>query len=114
MKFCNKCEEIKELRYFYSRTDKYGRVRYGYTCKSCLGVKNPERITKQKTIEVKPTKKEIKSFVKEMSDKGGYFDFVDSLRLIDLFTRQNGIVFTNFSIEDELMYMWEELKSGKN
>jgi hypothetical protein len=27
-----------------------------------------------------------------------------------MFTRQNGIVFTTLSMENELMYMWEELK----
>jgi len=110
MKVCKKCEEQRELKYFYCRRDKHGREKHTNICKWCLGVKNPDRKHKFKTEDKKPSKNEMMAFIDEMSKKHGYFDFVDCLRLVDIFTRQNGIVFTTLSMEDELMWMWEELK----
>jgi hypothetical protein len=110
MKICNKCEQQRELKYFYCKRDKHGREKYINICKWCLGVKNPDKKLKFKTEDKKPSKKEMMDFIDEMNYKSGYFDFVDCLRLVDIFTRQNGIVHTTLSTEHELMYMWEELK----
>lgn len=110
-RLCKKCGVEKELRYFYKRkNNKYSVEKATGSCKHCLGIKNPDKITTQKTTEVKPTKKQLSAFIREMEAKRGQFDFVDSLRLINIFTQQYGIVFTNFTIEEELMYMWEKLK----
>lgn len=110
MRLCKKCGVEKELKYFYKRKNKYDIEKPTGSCKSCLGIKNPDKITTHKTIEEKPTKKQLSAFIREMEAKRGQFDFVDSLRLINIFTQQYGIVFTNFTIEEELMYMWEKLK----
>ena len=110
MKACKRCSRELDLRFYYSRRDKVGKERYDNICKYCLGIKNPEKIRPKDNKEEKPSVKELMAFIDEMKRKNGYFDFIDSLRLVDIFTRQNGIVFTTFSIEDELVWMWEELK----
>jgi len=111
-RLCKKCGVEKDLQYFYKRrNNKHCIEKATGSCKHCLGIKNPDKITFNKTIEVKPTKKELSAFVHEMEIKLGHFDFVDSLRLINIFTQQYGLVFTSFSIEEELMYMWEKLKN---
>jgi|688.fasta_scaffold87208_7 hypothetical protein len=109
-KVCKICDKDLPLHLFYQIKDVYGNVRHRARCKICLGIKKFDKITVKKTPDVLPKKSEVKSFIDEMNNKGGQFDFVDSLRLVDIFTRQYGIVWTNFSIEDELLYMWERMK----
>ena len=110
---CKKCLDLKEEKYFYKNKDNT----YKKTCKWCLGVKNPDKKNKKRIIKYtidtkKPSKKELVSFINEMNYKCGYFDFLDCLRLVDIFTRKNGIISTKLSMEDELMYMWLELKKS--
>lgn len=110
-KVCKVCDNILPIHHFYYNKGGDGKYRYSARCKSCLGIKNPDKVVRQHTkAEKQPTKKEINRFIDEMKKKSSYFDFVDSLRLIDIFTRQFGIVFTSLPVEQELLYMWESIK----
>lgn len=107
---CKKCDRLLDTKYFYFRRNEFGKVKYIPRCKACYGVKNPDKVRTTLPPEEKPKKKEVSSFINEMEIKGGSFDFVDSLRLVDIFTRQFGIINTSFTVEEELMYMWEKMK----
>jgi len=49
-------------------------------------------------------------FVEKVNKQSGWIDTLDAFCLIHFFTERFGVVYTELSIEDELMYMWERLK----
>jgi hypothetical protein len=55
-----------------------------------------------------------KDFIEKVKRQGGWVDIVDVYRLIDLYTERFGILFTELSIEDELMYMWIKIQEVDN
>jgi len=122
--FCKKCERYLDRKYFYSKIVylKGGRNKIGglekrvliKPCKFCHGTKKSgERVAYPPNEKEKPLKKEINAFIKDMKSKSGYFDFIDCLRLIDIYTRQFGVVWTTMLPEDEMLLMWEKLKQLK-
>lgn len=110
---CKNCKKELEKKYFYTRKDKHDRDKIIKRCKWCYGVKNPEKVRVYVPSDEKPEKIEIIKFITEMNNKKANFNFVDSLRLIDIFTRQYGVIYTSLPVEDELMYMWEKMKELK-
>lgn len=58
---------------------------------------------------------EIRLFINRVNNNSGYVDFVDAFRLISYYIDVFGIKYMDrFSIEDELMYYYEQLKSFIN
>lgn len=52
-----------------------------------------------------------KEFIDKVNKQRGWVDTVDAFLLVHFFTQRFGIIYTDLSIEDELIYMWEKLKS---
>lgn len=57
---------------------------------------------------------EEKEFIEDVKRKSGYIDYIDAFKLIHLFTEKYGVIYTELSIEDELIYMWIKLQENNN
>lgn len=114
MKKCSNCKFELDEMFFYGRKRADGKYKADGKCKFCLGVKNPYKRSKKKPIykdEPEPSSRELNDFIIEMKRKNAQFSFVDCLRLVDLFVRKEGVIFTTLTMEDELLWMWETLKN---
>jgi hypothetical protein len=127
---CKGCSEEKPLDDFY-RTKIKGKEYIRWNCTTChnAGIKTkyvskkkekPKKVKRVDVIKIRREKErlerlsfenEVRLFINEMdARKRGYFDVVDIYRLIHYYTELKGVIYTDLSIEDELMMMWEELK----
>jgi hypothetical protein len=49
-------------------------------------------------------------FIEYIENKRGWVDLIDILNLISIYTDEYGLLKTNLSIENELIYMYNKLK----
>lgn len=54
-----------------------------------------------------------KEFIDKVKGQRGWVDTVDAFLLVHFFTQRFGIIYTDLSIEDELIYMWEKMNSDE-
>jgi hypothetical protein len=52
-------------------------------------------------------------FIEKVKKQSGYIGVLDAWRLIHFFTNKWGVFYTEFSIEDELVYMWLKLQEER-
>lgn len=71
-------------------------------------------ITNRPQKKDKKNGKKIKAFIIEMENKDHLFDVVDSLRLIDLYTTEYGVLWSGLQPEAELTYMYQEIKKTED
>ncbi|MFY8159766.1 MAG: hypothetical protein ACOVNU_00410 [Candidatus Kapaibacteriota bacterium] len=57
--------------------------------------------------------KELEMFINKVNRKDGWIDYIDAFRLIDIYTKNYGVLTTRLSIEDELIIMWDKVKKIK-
>ena len=57
--------------------------------------------------------KELQMFINKVNIRGGWIDYIDAFRLINIYTNNYGILSTTLSVEDELLIMWDKINNIK-
>lgn len=115
MRACKICNRILEDGMFYRNQhykNKAGEI-VSYrkkVCKNCKGVKKARITEHPRPIVIKEKWLDVNTpnFIKQMTKKDS-FGAIDCLKLVHHFTNEFGIVYTQFTMEDELCYMWGKL-----
>lgn len=57
--------------------------------------------------------KELQMFINKVNIRGGWIDYIDAFRLINIYTNNYGVLSTTLSVEDELLIMWDKINNIK-